>query len=92
MYWTHQSDRLVREFRFADFRAAWSFLTDVAAEAERRDHHPGIWNEYGYVRLELCTHDAGRRVTVRDEFLARAIDRIADHHGARPPGAAAENV
>ena len=50
----------------------------VAAEAERCDHHPGIWNEYGYVRLELSSHDAGNRVTARDERLARAIDLIAD--------------
>ncbi|MBC7447642.1 MAG: 4a-hydroxytetrahydrobiopterin dehydratase [Hymenobacteraceae bacterium] len=78
MSWTRTSDRLTRAFHFADFRTAWRFLTAVAAEADRSDHHPGIWNEYGYVRLELSSHDAGNRVTERDERLARAIDAIAD--------------
>lgn len=78
MFWILTPASLTREFRFRDFRTAWVFLTAVAAEAERRDHHPGIWNEYGYVRLELHTHDAGNRVTERDHRLARAIDAIAD--------------
>ena len=78
MPWLTTPDCLTREFHFADFRTAWAFLTAVAAEAERCDHHPGIWNEYGYVRLELSSHDAGNRVTARDERLARAIDLIAD--------------
>ena len=73
-----RAERLTREFHFPDFRAAWAFLTAVAAEAEHHDHHPGIWNEYGYVRLELCSHDAGHTVTERDHRLARAIDRLAD--------------
>ncbi len=86
MAWITTSAGLVREFHFPDFSSAWAFLTAVAAEAERRDHHPGIWNEYGYVRLELRTHDAGNRVTERDERLARAIDRIFAE--LAPPGGA----
>ena len=78
MSWSTTPERLSREFTFPDFRTAWAFLTAVAAEAERRNHHPGIWNEYGYVRLELRSHDAGNRVTARDEQLARVIDRIAE--------------
>lgn len=82
MPWNRTAERLTQEWHFPDFRTAWRFLEAVAAEAERRDHHPGIWNEYGYVRLELRTHDAGNRVTERDERLARAIDRIAAAMGA----------
>lgn len=77
MTWTETTDRLTRHFHFADFHTAWAFMAAVAAEAERRDHHPGWWNEYGYVRIELCSHDAGNRVTERDHRLAAAIDRIA---------------
>ncbi len=76
--WKESSDRLIRTFQFADFQTAWAFLTAVAAEAERRDHHPGIWNEYGLVRLELSSHDKGNRITDRDHRLARAIDQIAE--------------
>lgn len=81
MSWITTPDCLTREFRFPDFRTAWAFLTAVAAEAERRDHHPGIWNEYGYVRFELRTHDAANHVTERDHRLARAIDAIAEAFG-----------
>lgn len=84
MTWTLTPDCLTREFHFPDFRAAWAFLSAVAAEAERCEHHPGIWNEYGYVRLELSTHDGADRVTERDHRLARAIDRIADASGYSP--------
>ncbi len=76
--WTETPAALIRTFQFADFRTAWAFLTAVAAEAERRDHHPGIWNEYGLVRLELRTHDAANHVTDRDRRLAHAIDQIAE--------------
>jgi 4a-hydroxytetrahydrobiopterin dehydratase len=84
--WQESADRLSREFQFPDFRTAWAFLTAVAAEAERRDHHPGIWNEYGFVRLELRSHDAGNCVTDRDHRLARAIDRIAAELGPADAG------
>ena len=88
MTWLTTPNGLTREFQFSDFRAAWVFLTAVAAEAERRDHHPAIWNEYGYVRLELRSHDAGNLITPRDERLASAIDRIADELGPPAPQAA----
>ena len=71
--WSSANNRLTREFHFPDFRAAWAFMQAVALEAERRDHHPGWWNEYGYVRIELCSHDAGHTITDRDHRLAAAI-------------------
>ena len=33
-------DALTRDFKFPDFPAAWSFMTRVAALADRMDHHP----------------------------------------------------
>ena len=74
--WIETPAALTRTFQFADFRTAWAFLTAVAAEAERQDHHPGIWNEYGLVRFELSSHDSAHHVTDRDHRLARAIDQI----------------
>lgn len=51
-------------------------MTRVAFIAERMGHHPGIYNTYSYVRLELHTHDEGGIVTEKDRKLAREIDRI----------------
>ena len=75
--WTETDHRLCRRLRFADFKAAFAFLTEVAAEAERLEHHPWFSNEYDVVEFRLCSHDAGNTVTKRDHQLAAAIDAVA---------------
>jgi 4a-hydroxytetrahydrobiopterin dehydratase len=80
--WTEQNNALTRSFRFPDFKAAFAFMTAVAAEAERQDHHPWWANEYNTVEFRIRTHDAGNTVTKRDHRLAAAIDELAKHHGA----------
>ena len=72
--WTEIDNTLCRSFQFPDFKAAWAFLTKVAAEAERLDHHPWFSNEYGQVEFRLCTHDKGNKVTKQDHQLAEAIN------------------
>lgn len=81
--WTEIDNALCRRFEFADFKAAWAFLTDVAAAAERLDHHPWLSNEYGRVEFRLRTHDRGHTVMARDHRLAAAIDAIYAAH-AKP--------
>ena len=79
--WTETDNSLRRNFRFADFKTAFAFLTEVAAEAERLDHHPWFSNEYNVVEFRLRTHDAGNTVTKRDHGLAEAIDTVAARYG-----------
>lgn len=69
-------DAIAKDFRFADFNAAFAFMTRVALKAERMDHHPEWSNVYDRVAIVLSTHDAGG-VTRRDIELARFIDRAA---------------
>lgn len=69
-------DAIAKDFRFADFNAAFAFMTRVALKAERMDHHPEWSNVYNRVAIVLSTHDAGG-VTGRDIELARFIDRAA---------------
>ena len=64
-----------REYRFADFSAAWGFLSRVALLAEAQAHHPEWWNSWNQVRIRLTTHDAGG-LTARDLSLAQAIDAL----------------
>jgi len=80
--WTLRGGKLARELRFADFRAAFVFMTAVAEVAEEMNHHPEWFNVYDRVRIELATHDAGG-ITDKDFALAAAIDRLAPAHGAR---------
>ena len=65
-----------RTYRFADFAAAFAFLTRVAAHAEAVDHHPEFTSVWNRVDFRLTSHDAGG-VTERDVALARAIDALA---------------
>lgn len=51
-------------------------MVRVAILAESQNHHP-IWkNEYNKVEIWLTTHDAGNRVTNKDQKLAESINRL----------------
>ena len=73
--WTLAPDRdaISRSFRFAGFTEAFAFMTAVALEAQRADHHPEWSNVWNRVDMALTTHDAGR-VTEKDLALARHMD------------------
>jgi len=74
--WIFANDCLKRNFEFSNFREAMSFLVRISFEADKRDHHPEIFNCYKRVSLSLNTHDAGGKVTEKDFSLASAIDDI----------------
>jgi 4a-hydroxytetrahydrobiopterin dehydratase len=74
--WKEENNRLVRTFKFQDFKEAFGFMTRVALVAEKMDHHPNWSNVYNTVTIELTTHDAGNMVTDKDRKLANAIDQI----------------
>lgn len=74
--WQEKDSSLVREFVFTDFRAAFSFLQEVASLAEEHQHHPEIHNVYNRVKLSLSTHDAGNVITEKDLSLAEAINKL----------------
>ena len=69
-------DAIVRSFRFADFNAAFGFMTRVALLAEKLDHHPEWSNVYNRVEVLLATHDADG-VTELDLQMARFMDEAA---------------
>lgn len=69
-------DAIEKSFRFADFNAAFGFMTRVALKADQLDHHPEWFNVYNRVDVLLATHDADG-VTELDVTLARFMDEIA---------------
>lgn len=74
-HWRKAPDRdaIVREFIFSDFGQAFAFMTQVALQAERHDHHPEWANVYNRVNMTWSTHDAGG-LTPLDFTLAAAAD------------------
>ncbi len=74
--WTETNNSLYRKFEFADFSEAFAFMTRVAMEAEKMNHHPLWTNVWNRVEIWLSTHDAGNIVTEKDKKLAAKIDKL----------------
>jgi 4a-hydroxytetrahydrobiopterin dehydratase len=67
---------LYKKFEFKNFSEAFAFMTRVAIEAEKMDHHPKWTNVYNKVEIWLTTHDAGNIITEKDTKLAAKIDGL----------------
>ena len=74
--WTETKNTLYQKFEFADFSEAFAFMTRVAMEAEKMNHHPLWTNVWNKVEIWLSTHDAGDIVTEKDKKLAGKIDKL----------------
>jgi 4a-hydroxytetrahydrobiopterin dehydratase len=74
--WTREGDKIFREYKFASFVTAFSFMTGAALAAEKMNHHPEWFNVYSTVRVHLTTHDAGG-LSAFDFELARTMDALA---------------
>lgn len=74
--WTEQNNQLYKKFTFKNFSEAFAFMTRVAIEAEKMNHHPYWSNVWNTVEIWLQTHDAGNIVTQKDYDLAKQIDGL----------------
>ena len=71
--WRLEDGWLARDLQFADFEAAWHFMSHVADCAEQQDHHPNWYNVYSTVQIRLASHDANG-ITKRDFAMVQSID------------------
>ena len=69
-------EAIAKTFTFADFNAAFGFMTRAALKAEAMDHHPEWFNVWNKVDVTLSTHDAGG-LTELDMELAAFMDGLA---------------
>ncbi len=74
--WEEKGNTLYRKFSFRNFSEAFAFMTRVAMEAEKMNHHPRWTNVWNTVEIWLNTHDAGDIITEKDQALAKKIDSI----------------
>jgi 4a-hydroxytetrahydrobiopterin dehydratase len=80
--WQIKNNSLYKEFTFRNFVEAFSFMTAVALEAEKMDHHPDWSNTYNKVIISLSTHSAGG-ITDNDFNLAGKIEKIFAKTGGK---------
>lgn len=76
--WKETDNKLYKKFQFSNFSEAFAFMTRVAIEAEKMDHHPLWTNVYNSVEIWLSTHDAGDIVTEKDQKLSKKIDALLE--------------
>ncbi|XP_017893339.1 probable pterin-4-alpha-carbinolamine dehydratase [Ceratina calcarata] len=76
--WSVQQNRdaIYKEFLFKNFNQAFGFMTRVAMQAEKMDHHPEWFNVYNKVNITLSSHDVNG-LSQRDVKLASFIDKTA---------------
>ncbi|XP_068187524.1 pterin-4-alpha-carbinolamine dehydratase 2-like [Antennarius striatus] len=68
-------DAIFKELHFKSFNQAFGFMSRVALQAERLNHHPEWFNVYNKVQITLTTHDCGG-LSKRDVQLAKFIDNV----------------
>lgn len=73
--WEYSNNTIRKEFKFSNFVEAFAFMTAVALEAEKADHHPDWSNVYNTVKINLNTHSEGG-VTEKDIELAKKIGKV----------------
>lgn len=70
-------DAVSRSFQGRDFVHAFAFMSAVAIEAEKLNHHPEWSNVYRTVEIRLTTHDTGG-LSDLDARLAAKVDALAE--------------
>ena len=73
--WEFGTNGIEKKFVFSDFTQALGFIVQIGVMAEKRNHHPELFNVYNKVTIRLTTHDANG-VTDKDLDLAKAIEGI----------------
>ena len=68
-----ERDAIYKEFKFKNFNQAFGFMTRVAMQAEKNDHHPEWFNVYNKVNVTLTTH-ACQGLSDKDIKLAKFMD------------------
>ena len=74
--WEEKDNSLYRKFVFENFSEAFAFMTRVALEAEKMDHHPKWTNAWNTLEVWLNTHSAGDKITDKDRQLSKKIDAL----------------
>ena len=75
--WAIVERRLMREFEFPNFSSAKNFVDLISEVAEEMNHHPDLHLGWGYVVVELFTHDE-EKITEKDTEVAQRINALME--------------
>jgi 4a-hydroxytetrahydrobiopterin dehydratase len=78
--WKRKGRFITKKFEFEKFMDGIHFVNDIAAIAEKLDHHPDIHIRWTTIRLEIQTHDEGG-ITLLDIKLATEIEKYLKTKG-----------
>ena len=68
-----------KQFTFRSFTQAFSWMTEIAFEAEKLDHHPDWTNVYNKIDIILSTHDQNK-ITEKDLLLAEFMEKAFEKY------------
>lgn len=73
--WSFSDNQIEKTYQFKDFIDAFSFVSSIAFEFEKLDHHPDIFlHSWNKVKISISTHSVGG-VTSKDFQLANIIEK-----------------
>ncbi|HVD03428.1 MAG TPA: 4a-hydroxytetrahydrobiopterin dehydratase [Candidatus Dormibacteraeota bacterium] len=78
--WVMTERVLARRLETGNFALAFAIATEFALLAEREGHHPDLRVGWGYLEVELTTHQADG-LTRNDFVMAAKIDRLVERGG-----------
>jgi 4a-hydroxytetrahydrobiopterin dehydratase len=79
--WKLVNGKLNISLHFENFIQAFSFMTSIALEAEKMNHHPEWSNVYNQLEISLITHDL-KGISTYDIKLAGIINKLRMAHGS----------
>jgi 4a-hydroxytetrahydrobiopterin dehydratase len=68
-------ERIVKDYRFADFHRTMAFVNAVAYIAHVQDHHPDLEVGYGHCKVHFNTHDA-HGISINDFICAAQVEAL----------------
>lgn len=74
--WEVKDDnRLLKVYKFGDFKSALKLANKIGEIAEQEGHHPDLLVRWGELKIELWTHKIDG-LTESDFILAAKIDKL----------------
>ena len=74
--WEIKDNKLLRRYDFKSFGDAMSFMTQIALDCEKLDHHPRWVNVWNVVEVSLFTFKV-KGLTLLDFDLSNRMEKLA---------------